>query len=432
MSELAVFDGKPVRTAPWPTWPRADEGTERALKEVLYSGRWAISGPYRGKKCRERQFSRMFADFNGSRYCTPTTSGTMGLTIAMLALGVRYGDEVIVPGLTWVACATAVASIGARPVLADIDPDTLCIRTDAIEGLITHRTKALIIVHAFCQIAEIKAIVALSRYHGIHVIEDCSQAHGARLDGQRVGTFGDVGVFSFQHSKVLTCGEGGAIITDDFGIYERTEQYRADGRVFSTYQTVNHLELEERGDVLGQNFCLSEFQSAVLVDRLRHLDAENKIRRGNSAKLSAQLEQLDGVTVLKPKANWEETYYNYILRLEPDLLKGNILRAFGVALSAELNIQITPIYQPLSRHRLYNPSKLTRVSSSDLSDKAWTPSGYQLPCAELANGHCLAMPHPPLIADAHELDAIVSAVDKVARHADELGSLADVNPNAAF
>ena len=374
----------------------------------------------------------MFADFNGARYCTPTTSGTMALTIALLAVGVRYGDEVIVPGLTWVACATAVASIGARPILADIDHETLCVSVDAIAALIGPRTKAVIIVHSICQIAEVEEILAVPRDHGIPVIEDCSQAHGARLNDRRVGTFGTVGVFSFQHSKVLTSGEGGAIITDDPEVYERTEQHRADGRIFSPVKKMNHLELEERGDVLGQNYCLSEFQSAVLIDRLGHLDDENALRRANANRLTAELELLPGVTCLKPKEAWEETYYNYVLRLDSDLLKGSALSAFGTALSAELNIQITPIYRPLNSHRLYNPYVSARVDSADLTDNTWHPTRYPLPCAELANNQCLAMPHPPLLADPLDIETIVLATEKVIRYSGDLKRYSAANPNAAF
>ena len=190
--------------------------------------------------------------------------------------------------------------------------------------------------------------------------------------------------------------------------------------------------MEERGDVLGQNFCLSEFQAAVLIDRLDHLDSDNELRRKNAELLCLQLDHFDGVTTFKPQENWQETYFNYLIKIDSDLLQTSTLRAFGVALSAELNIQITPVYRPLNRHRLYNPSKLARVSSSDLSDTVWGPNHYNLPNADKANRCCLAVPHPLLMAEASEHDDITYAIDKVIRNAKELYNLVDANPNASF
>jgi L-glutamine:scyllo-inosose aminotransferase/L-glutamine:2-deoxy-scyllo-inosose/3-amino-2,3-dideoxy-scyllo-inosose aminotransferase len=112
---LAILGGSPVRSRPWPSWPRADEKTEEVLRDVLHSGRWAISGPYRGRKSYERRFAEAFAEFNGVQYAVPTTSGTASLTLALLALGVGPGDEVLTPGLTWVACASSVFCVGATP-----------------------------------------------------------------------------------------------------------------------------------------------------------------------------------------------------------------------------------------------------------------------------------------------------------------------------
>src|SRR5258708_17044047 len=123
---LAILGGLPVRRMPWPKWPRADEGTERNLLDVLYSGRWAISGIYNGQKLYERRFAEAFAEFHAIPFCVPVCNGTAALTVALEALDVRYGDEVLVPGITWVACASAVAGIGGIPVLVDVEPDTLC------------------------------------------------------------------------------------------------------------------------------------------------------------------------------------------------------------------------------------------------------------------------------------------------------------------
>ena len=130
-SSLAVFGGKPVHDANWPVWPRASEATLRMLGEAATSGRWAVSGVYTGAPSFEQRFSRAFGDYVGAPYVVPTTNGSAGLTIAMEALGVGPGTEVIVPGLTWVACASSAAGLGAVPILVDVEPDTLSISADA-------------------------------------------------------------------------------------------------------------------------------------------------------------------------------------------------------------------------------------------------------------------------------------------------------------
>ena len=276
-TSLAMLGGEPIRKSTWPIWPRADEGTEKNIKDVLYSGRWAISGYYTGKTPYERRFAEAFAKFHNVSYCVPTASGSSALTIALEALNVKNGMEVLVPGLTWVACASSVSGIGAIPTLVDVEPDTLCMSLEAAKKEISNHTAAIILVHTYCSIADIKGFVKLSEETNIPIIEDCSHAHGAILDGHRVGSFGKIGVFSMQQSKVLTSGEGGACITNDFDLYKRMQQFRADGRCYkNTNLTYGQMELEEVGLVQGRNYCMSEFHAAVLLDRLKHLDKENK------------------------------------------------------------------------------------------------------------------------------------------------------------
>jgi len=209
---LAIRGGTPVRAEPWPLWPRSDERTAAAVTEVLTSTRWALSGPSDGRVAFERRFARDFADFNEVAHCTPVTSGTAALTIALQALGVGSGDEVIVPGLTWVACASAVLHLGARPVLADVDSATLTLDPAHAAEAITGRTRAIMAVHLANSVADLDAFTELSARTGIPFIEDCAQAHGARWRHRRVGGYGRAGCFSMQQSKLLTAGEGGAVV----------------------------------------------------------------------------------------------------------------------------------------------------------------------------------------------------------------------------
>src|SRR5262249_20614829 len=246
-SRLALFGGDPVHDASWPVWPAPTSSALRMLQEAATSGRWAVSGAFVGTEPFERRFLRAFAGYQGVPYAVPTTNGSAALTIAMEALGIGPGAEVIVPGLTWVACASAVAALGAVPVIVDVDPKTLSISARAAEAAITGRTRAMLVVHAYCSCADIDAFVALSARAGVPLIEDCSQAHGAEWDGRKLGTFGQLGVFSLQQTKVLTCGEGGVVTTSSAELHDRLQQLRADGRRYAAQQTAGQLDLEEAG-----------------------------------------------------------------------------------------------------------------------------------------------------------------------------------------
>ena len=428
MVQLAALGGLPVRQDVWPSWPTYDAGTETALLNVLRSARWALSSPFNGAECKERTFSRAFAEFVGVDFCTPVTSGTAALTVGLLALGVGYGDEVIVPGLTWVACASAVVSIGAKPIFVDLSLESLCIDPSKINQAITSRTKAILVVHAFCRTADMHAIKTIAAQFDIPIVEDCSQAHGADIAGRMVGTFGDLAVFSFQHSKVLTSGEGGAIVTNDPKLYDRAEQLRADGRSFSGKRKLHHLELIERSELLGQNHCLSEFQSAILIDRLEHLQQENSRRRRNAKILDGILETIEGFAPLVDQKDCRLTYYNYIIRVDTGLWKIDGVKALSLALSAELNVQISPIYAPLYRHPLYVPKSTARLPAEERERLAKEAQAVRLEICEWAHGTHIAIPHPPLLASASEIGAFGDALEKVTKNINQLREI-DVNDN---
>lgn len=401
-SKLALFGGEPVLTKPWPVWPRADKNTEKILKDVLYSGRWAISGCYTGNKPYERQFAEAFAKFHDVPFCVPTSSGSTALTIAIQALKIGPGKEVLVPGLTWVACASSVFAVGAIPVLVDINPESLCMSLEAARKAITKNTAAIMLVHLYCRVADIDGFLNLSEEMGIPIIEDCSQAHGAIWKGKRVGTFGKIGVFSMQQTKVLTCGEGGATITKDKDLYEKMQQFRADGRLYrDKHVPVGQMELEEAGDVQGRNFCLSEFHSAILLDRLQYLDEENKIREQNAAHLNSMLDEVEYVKPLKPSPNTNlASYYQYCIQLDLSMFDKMSIEEVAHELTKELGILIKPVYNPLNANILCN-----------LPIEVWSRS--HLPNAHRVRKECLTIPHEVLLAPSREITKIWSALLKV-------------------
>lgn len=430
---LAALGGSAVRTEPWPAWPQATDSTREAVLDVLSSTRWALSGPYGGRACYERRFAEAFAAFHDVPFCTPASSGTASLTIALQALGVGRGDEVLVPGLTWVACASVVSNLGAVPVLVDVDPVSLTMDPRLAAAACTSRTTAILVVHAFCSLADLDALTELARQRGLAMVEDCSQAHGARWNQARVGTFGAVGCFSMQQSKLLTSGEGGAAITADAVLADRMEQLRSDGRRFAATPQPGRLELVEVGDVQGRNLCLSEFQAAILLDGLSRLDEQNARRAENVACLESELAAVDGVSLLPrdPRVT-TPAYYNLVLRFDPDAFAGHPVDVIADALSAELGTPVNPVYQPLNEHRLLCPTRIPRGDLRPEELDRLDMTRYALPQARHARRTCATLTHPVLLDDTWGMASIAEAVAKVQRRRDDLHRLAPRESTQAF
>lgn len=413
-SRLAVRGGTPVRTKPWPTWPQSTPATLSILGEVLASGRWAISAPCAGARSFERRLSEAFCQFNDCRYCVPTSSGTTSLMVALEACGVGAGDEVIIPGLTWVANASAVAAVNARPVLADIHPTTLCMDPESVRAGIGPSTKAITVVHLYSAVADLDALVAIAQEHGIALIEDCAQVHGARYHDRAVGTFGAMGTFSMQATKVLTSGEGGAVITNDAELARRAEHLRADGRCYGTdTPAVGDMELIETADLMGHNYSLSEFQSAILLAQLELLPRQNEIRARNAALLDGLLTECGLAPQITSAGTTSRTYYQYAVLLPHDMLAETDLAAIAAALRAELGLSIAGGYSPLNANRLYRPEtrrRFTQLTGPDLSI-----DGQSLPVTEDVTRRLLTFHHAGLLGDERDMHDIAAAVTKV-RH----------------
>jgi dTDP-4-amino-4,6-dideoxygalactose transaminase len=421
MTTLAIRGGNPVRTEAWPNWPQSSPATLRNIEDVLSSHRWSISGQYRGTPSWEQRFGEAFAAYTGAAHCVPAANGTSSLTMALEACEVGAGDEVIVPGISWVASASAVLGINAIPVLTDIDPRTGCLDPRAAAEAITPKTRAITVVHLGSAVADLAALVELARERGIPLIEDCAQAHGARYRGRHVGLFGSAGTFSMQHSKLLTSGEGGAVITDDTGMARRLAHLRADGRTFSPQPPgMDEMELIETAEIMGNNYCLSEFHAAILVAQLEKLDAELEARRNNADYLGPKLAALG----FEPQGTAEGTtaraHYTYVVRIPDAIVERVGLAKFSAALSAELGLPCKTMYASLNANRLYTPSSRRRFALGPEFERAVDPARFRLPAAEAYSRACIAMPHRMLLADRRAMDDIADAFEKVAVSIDAL------------
>jgi len=288
MGKLAITGGAPRRQKPFPAWPIYDRTDARAIQEVLASRNW---GGYPFPNERADRFARQFAEFQGAKYGLAVSNGTVAIEIALQTAGIEPGDEVIVPAYTWEGTVGPILRLNAIPVFVDIDPGSYCLDARLIEAAITSRTRALLPVHLGMCFADLDAIRRLARRHQLVVIEDCAHAHGGRWRGQGAGSWGDLGCFSFQSSKLMTAGEGGAVITRNLEYFERAQSYANCGRASVTDRY--------RRRLIGFNYRLTEFQAALLEGQLRRLPEQAERRRANMDHFEHRLQGAPGLAFLK-------------------------------------------------------------------------------------------------------------------------------------
>jgi dTDP-4-amino-4,6-dideoxygalactose transaminase len=283
------------------------------------------------------RFEENFASYIGSACCVGVESGTAALELALQALEIGPGDEVIMPANTYIACALAVSAVGARPVLVEADSAYL-IDPELLEAAVTTRTKAIMPVHLYGQAVPMEPIMAFARRHGLRVIEDASQAHGARYDGRRAGSFGDVATFSFYPAKNLGAyGDGGAIVTNDAALDGRLRLLRD----FGQRKKYEHL-------IKGDNCRLDSIQAAVLDVKLRHLDAWNEARLRHARVYDAKLPQI-GISPPRRLHDEGHVYHLYVIEVENRDEAAAALRERGIATGIHypIPIHLQPAYADL-------------------------------------------------------------------------------------
>jgi dTDP-4-amino-4,6-dideoxygalactose transaminase len=425
LAALAIRGGTPVRAGrPWPLWPQPAPGAIDALARVLASGRWSVAAPYTGRQAEDRGFSAAFRSYLGIDHCVPTASGTAALMVALEACEVGAGDEVIVPGLSWVASASTVLGVNATPVFVDIDPQTLCLDPAAVEAAITPATRAIVAVHLYSALADMDALLAVADRHGLPVIEDAAQAHGAVYRNRKAGTSGTIGTFSMHHTKLLSSGEGGAAVTSDVLLARRLEHLRADGRCLPSQPPAPGTpELVETGELMGSNRCLSEFQSALLVQQLKQLDAQNDARAKNAEVLDRSLSELGYRPQQTAAPTTVRTYFGYAVEMPEGEFEDTPVQVICAALSAELGLAVRPVYPPLYANRLYAPATRRRFALS--GGRTGAPDRvYDLPHCDHAARNFVMFHHSALLGSELDMTEIIAAFEKVVDNRAELKTVA--------
>jgi dTDP-4-amino-4,6-dideoxygalactose transaminase len=406
MAELALLGGTPIRTRPWPQWPHHDEREVRNLTAVVDSGNW---GGFPSPNTVGGEFARRFAEYHGAKFGITTTAGTTALEIALRALGLERGDEVLVPALTFYATAFAALVQGFKPVFVDIDPDTWCIDVDQIERHVTPDTRAILPVHLGSRMADMDRIGEIANARNLRVVEDCAHMHGGFWRGHGAGTLGDAGCFSFQSSKLMTCGEGGIIITDDEALAARCQAYMNSGRGSSTDRQA------AEGTMLGWNYRMTEFQAAVLLAQLERLPEQIATRNANIAHFDERIARIEGVSTLAyDERVTQRSGYGIILRYDEHAWPGVSRDRFARALHAEGMSLSTSFYTPVYDAPLFAwKDAPIEVDYSDI----------HCPVAERAAYHeMIWLPHEVFLGTTADVDDLCDAIEKVRANINELAS----------
>jgi dTDP-4-amino-4,6-dideoxygalactose transaminase len=396
---LALLGGSPVRTKPFTRWPIFGEAEEQRLLRTLRSGDW---GRLDGDEVS--LFEHRFAAMHGCGHAVAVANGTVALRIALLAAGIRAGDEVIVPPYTFVATATAVVEANAVPVFADIDLNTFNLDPEAARRAITPRTKAIIPVHFAGQPAEMDAFRAIADEHGLVVIEDAAHAHGSSYRERPAGSLGHLAAFSFQSSKNLTAGEGGIITTNDAALGDACRSIQNCGRVADGVWYEHH--------VVSGNYRLGEFQGAILNGQIERLEEQTATRDRNGRALASRLGRLPGLhPQARPPECTRHSYHLFMLRLDSAAFgasRAAVLRALeaeGIPCSAGYGYSLPD--QPLFRNKAFGPYLSDASRALDYS-AAHCPNSDVI-CREQA----VWLGQNLMLGETRDIDDIARAFEKV-------------------
>ena len=418
MSKLAILGGEPIRKKPFPPWPQFRPDDVSRLMNVVESRHWG-GFPVPSKHAGE--FARHFAELHGAKYGLCLTNGTVAIYAALVALGLKFGDEVIVPAYTWDGTAIAVLQAGGVPVFADINPDTYCLDPNSVRAALSPRTRAILPVHLAMRFADMNALLEIARERNLLVVEDCAHAHGGQFQGRGAGAGGDAGCFSFQESKLMTAGEGGIVLTNRLDCYEALQSVINCGRPSLT-------DKFER-KVLGANYRLTELQAALLIGQL-DMWPEFLDRRTRHAHLVTRLmSSLPHVRTLPPQPGLtRDTLYQFVFQYRPTTPAPS-RDLFVAALEAEGIPCDGRFYEPVYRSDLFYVTPETCPQLVAGRDQPMDYTQCRCPVSErAAYDESVWLPHFLLLGDEDDAKDIARAIEKVVSN---LAVLAQANPKLA-
>lgn len=409
--KLAINGGPKVHNAPWPSWPVWDEAAEKNIIDMLRTGKW-----WRGNGDHVVDFEIRYAELMGVKRCLATASGTTALITSMKALGVDAGDEVLVSPYTFIASYNVIFMNKALPVFVDTDPETFLINPSKIEERITDRTSAIIPVHIYGLPVDMDSVNAVAKKHNLKVVEDACQAWMAKYRGRMVGTLGDAGCFSFQNSKNLPAGEGGAIISDNEELMDRCHSLHNCGR------PIGSIKRTSAYPIAGANFRMQQIQALILMSQMNRIHKDADIRLANAMFLDAKLKEIPGIIPCKLAPGGERSAYHlygfrYIAKEFNDVTKDKFvsaLRAEGISCGGGYGRQnldglIEDTLNSKGYKRLFSEARL----------KQWREENV-LPGNDQLVGEAVTFTQNILLGSINDMQHIVDAVAKIWRNRDSL------------
>jgi len=417
-SKLAINGGAPVAPNGLEArWPIYDELEEKLVLETLHSGAWCCMGRSDSMVAKAE---RKFAEFIGTKYATAVPTGTDALTLAFRSIGLEPGDEVIVPAVTFIASASAVTLATGVPIFVDVDPETYQISPDAVEAAVTDRTRAIEPVHyggypadmdrinEIAYPADMDRINEIAKKHNLFGIEDACEAHGTEWRGKKAGSLGDMGCFSFQMGKPLTCGEGGGITYDDEDLAMSCYAFARLGRKPGGEKYKHYIP--------AGNFRMSEYAGAILLAQLSRIEEQTEIRHRNGEYLAAELEKIEGISALKrdPRIT-KQGYYFYLLRYDSSKWNNIHRNRFMEALNAEGIGCGTAHNDPLYLNPAYREIKKSLLYGNEVDyTKVHCPEAERIYKSEvIALGKDFLM-------SRENVDKVLEAIGKIRDNIDEL------------
>ena len=393
-SDLALFGGEPVRSKPFYTWPRMVEGQKEKLIYTLTNDTWGIGSE------SIKEFEEKFAIFHEAKNCIAINTGTNALWVSLKAAGVSYGDEVILPPYSFIATASAVLMANAVPIFVDIDPKTLNINSQLIESAITERTKAIIPVHIGGSPADMESIINLANKYGLAVIEDAAQAHGAEWNGKKVGALHKGGIFSFQTSKNMSAGEGGAIISNDEDFMDACFAYYNCGRQRGGDWYEHH--------IIGANHRMSAMAASLIIPQFQTIENDMNIRDKNRQKIDKALSDMNLEIMHRYKKVTRESNHLYLVRYMEENFNGIPREKFFEAMRAE-GVYTYAGYKPLYREDVFQGKG---------NDFPWLKNiDYSyISCPEtelIADYQSVWLTQNHLLGDESDIQDIINAFEKV-------------------
>jgi perosamine synthetase len=409
----ALLGGTPVHQSGWPEWPQWSKSWEPEIIEVLRSGQWSSAGG----GGRVADFEVAWANLLGAKRCVATASGTTALITAMHVMGVDAGDEVITSPYTFIATYNTILMLKALPVFADTDPATLTMDPASIESRITERTRAIVPVHIYGLPCDMDPINTIAKKHKLAVVEDACQAWLGEYKGRKCGTLGDLGCFSFQNSKHIPAGEGGAITGNSEELVDRCQAFHNCGRAFGTFQGGGCFSR-------GTNFRMMHYAAALLRQEIDKLVTDTKRRQENADHLTAGLTEIPGVQPVRLPENSRAVWHLYAFRYDADQFHGlprnkfiRALRAEGIPAGGGYGEQyydglLDEAIQSRGFQRLFPAARL----------KAYRDSFQELRGNKQVCETTVAVFNTLLLADRGDVDHIIEAIAKIHTHSAALAA----------